>query len=253
MAMFIDLLGFPVANRTQERILQGWRELRFVFPINVDVLMQLHRNRTFADAVRRAGESVTFVNDSQVLKLASRFILGQRFVSRVSGSDLLPALCGPTGPDDVRVFLMGGKADTATRAMNRLNENSHRHVVVGAASPTLGFDNKADECAALMRAVNASGANVLALGVGAPKQEMWMLRHAAQMPRVTLFLAVGATLDFVAGNINRAPPWISNSGFEWLYRLLHEPRRLARRYLIEGPPVFWLLFKQRIAQLQNSR
>lgn len=248
MADSIDLLGFHVLNQTAEGILARWRELRFVFPINVDVLMKLQRNQSFSNAIRAAGNSVTLVNDSQILKLATRFILGKRFVSRVSGSDLLPALCGPHGPVDARVFLLGGKGDTAVRAMTRLNQQPDRAVVVGAASPSLGFEGKSSECAALVQSVNASGANVLAVGVGAPKQELWMLHHANCMPNVVLFVAVGATLDFVAGNVDRAPRWVSNTGLEWLYRLLREPRRLARRYLLEGPPVFWLLVKQRLGK-----
>lgn len=242
----IDLLGFPILNQTREDVIQTWHELRFVFPVNVDVLMKLRRDAAFASEVRAAGESVALINDSQVLKLAAWLILGKRFVARVSGSDLLPALCGPDVPGDVRVFLLGGTGHTATLAMERLNKQSGRTVVVGAIAPSFGFEGRHDECTALVDAVNASGATVLAVGVGAPKQELWILRHAHEMPHVRLFVAVGATLNFVAGTIGRAPRWVSNSGLEWLYRLICEPRRLARRYLIEGPPVFWLLVKQRL-------
>jgi UDP-N-acetyl-D-mannosaminuronic acid transferase (WecB/TagA/CpsF family) len=86
----------------------------------------------------------------------------------------------------------------------------------------------------------------LAVGVGAPKQEIWIARHRHRMPRVTRFLAIGATIDFEAGTVKRAPKWMSRAGIEWLYRLMSEPRRLYRRYLIEGPPFFWLLLKQRL-------
>lgn len=242
----ISLLGFPIANLTQEMILNNWHDFQFIITVNVDILMKLYRNKEFATAVRQASDSVTLVNDSQVLKLATRLILGKRFVSKVSGSDLLPAFGGVNGPSDAKIFFMGGVDDTAIRAMERFNERTRGAVVVGACSPSYGFDVKPQESASLVDAVNASGANVLAIGVGAPKQELWMLRHAEEMPHVKLFIGVGATLDFIAGNIKRAPSWISSAGFEWLYRLFLEPKRLARRYLIDGPPVFLLLLKQRI-------
>src|ERR1700690_3535542 len=92
--------------------------------------------------------------------------------------------------------------------------------------------------------INDSGATALVVGVGAPKQEIWIARHRNRMPAVKWFMAMGATIDFEAGTLKRAPRWMSQSGLEWLYRLSQEPRRLSRRYLIECPPFFWLLAKQ---------
>lgn len=247
MGGVINLLDFPIANETQDSVVRGWHALRFVIPVNVDVLMKLHRDREFREAVQARARSVTLVNDSRVLMFASRIFFGQRFLARVSGSDLLPALCGADGPSDVRVFLLGGVGGTAIRAMRKLNARAGRRAVVGAQSPSLGFERNHAECEALVATVNASGANVLAVGVGAPKQELWMLRHADEMPGIHLLVGVGAAIDFAAGVKKRAPRWVSESGLEWLYRLVHEPRRLSRRYLLDGPPVFWLLLKQRFA------
>lgn len=243
----IQMLGFLVSNCTGSELLNGWADLRFLVPVNVDVLMKLHRQEQFASAIRAAGADVTLVNDSQVLALASRLILGRRFRARVSGSDFLPAFCTSTQVHGARVFLLGGFGDTAERARARLNRMAGREVVVAARSPSFGFDRNPTECADIVHHIRSSGANVVAVGVGAPKQELWMLQHAAELPGVRVFMAVGATIDFLAGNVRRAPRWLSNSGLEWLYRLVREPRRLARRYLIEGPPVFWLLLRQRLS------
>ncbi len=243
----VQMLGFSVSNCTEAELLASWTALRFLFPVNVDVLMKLHRHETFARAVKAAGSHVTLVNDSRVLALASRFILGQRFRSTVSGSDFLPAFCVSSHTYGARVFLLGGLGDVAERARAHLNRMAGREVVVAARSPSFGFDRNPTECADIVHHIRSSGANVLAVGVGAPKQELWMLQHAAELSGVRVFMAVGATIDFLAGNVRRAPRWLSNSGLEWLYRLVREPRRLARRYLIEGPPVFWLLLRQRLS------
>jgi exopolysaccharide biosynthesis WecB/TagA/CpsF family protein len=82
--------------------------------------------------------------------------------------------------------------------------------------------------------------------VGAPKQEKWIHKYKAQLPNIKIFLAIGATIDFEAGNKKRAPKWVSESGLEWLHRLFSEPKRLWRRYLIGGPLFCWLVLKQKL-------
>ena len=92
----------------------------------------------------------------------------------------------------------------------------------------------------------------LAVGVGAPKQEKWILKYKDLMPNVKIFMAIGATIDFEAGNVKRAPQWMSRYGLEWLYRLLSEPSRLWKRYLVDDLPFFWLILKQRFGWYRNS-
>ena len=94
--------------------------------------------------------------------------------------------------------------------------------------------------------INQSEATVLAVGVGAPKQEKWIYKYKNFLPNIKIFLAIGATIDFEAGNIKRAPKIVSNLGFEWLYRLLSEPKRLWKRYLVDALPFFWLILQQKL-------
>ena len=82
--------------------------------------------------------------------------------------------------------------------------------------------------------------------MGAPKQEQWIYKYKDKLPNIEIFLAIGATIDFEAGNIKRAPKIMSDLGFEWLYRLLSEPKRLWKRYLVEGLPFFWLILQQKL-------
>lgn len=247
----VKVLEQNVDNVTKEELESQFSAYRFLIPVNIDVLMKLRRDQEFSDLVAKFRRDIRLVVDSQVICFSARLLLGETLQERVSGSDFLPFLCrkAVATPGKYRVFLLGGMDSAASDAMNRINRQYGAEVIVGALSPTFGFENKPAEIGRIVEAINTSGANVLAVGVGAPKQEKWIFAHADKMPGINLFMAVGATIDFEAGKVRRAPQWISNMGFEWLYRMIKEPRRLARRYLIEGTPFFWLLLKQRLGRL----
>ena len=137
----------------------------------------------------------------------------------------------------MKVFLLGAGPGVAEKARQTLNADAGREIVVGAHSPSfnlLSDENESDEIIAMIK---RSGATALAVGLGAPKQEIWIARHRHKLPEVQRFMAVGATLDFEAGRVKRAPRWISRLGLEWMFRLVMEPRRLWRRYLVQGPRV----------------
>ena len=248
----IRILNVDIDNVTSSQLLNGEVGRRFVFPVNVDVLMKLQRDRGFYDAVTGNRSEICLCQDSQVMKMAVGIFLRSEFRERISGSDFFPEFCRHHASNGkVKVFLLGAMDGVANRAMSRINESVGRRIVVAAHSPTYGFEHDAEECEKIVSLVNHSGANVLAMGVGAPKQEMWMLEYAAEMPGIERFIAIGATIDFMAGNVPRSPRWMSESGLEWLYRLIREPRRLARRYLIDDAPFFWLLMKQRLGLYRN--
>lgn len=241
------MLNARLTRVSTEELLAGYGEGLVVF-LNVDTLMKLQRSEAYARVCRGADFVMA---DGKILVLASRF-LGTPVEHKVSGSDFLGAFCAHHRDDpSVRVFLLGAGPGVAARAQERINARLGRQVVVGAHSPSYGFERDPAECADIVRLVNASGATVLAVGLGAPKQELWIAEHRALMPGVTRFLPVGATLDFEAGAVPRAPAWMSNSGLEWLYRLAHEPRRLWRRYLVEGPAVLRLIAQQKAGRYQD--
>ncbi|MCD8290789.1 MAG: WecB/TagA/CpsF family glycosyltransferase, partial [Prevotella sp.] len=106
-------------------------------------------------------------------------------------------------------------------------------------------------CKELVRIVNDSGANVLLVGVGAPKQEKWIMKYRDLMPEVDLFMALGATIDFEAGTLKRAPSVWQNLGLEWLYRFLKEPKRLFKRYFVDDMQFFYYFAKQLLGLYKN--
>ena len=104
----------------------------------------------------------------------------------------------------------------------------------------MNFVNDEEEIADVIRIVNESNANVLIVGLGAPKQEIWIVNHRHAMPNVKVFMGVGATIDYEADAVKRAPRWMTRNGLEWVYRIATEPRRYWRRYLRDMLYFWWL-------------
>lgn len=214
-----------------------------VFTPNVDHLIKLQYDRDFYEAYNKSNYRVC---DSQILIYASHF-LGTPIKEKISGSDLFPAFyMYHKDNDKIKIFLLGAAEGVARKAQEKINQKIGREIVVAAHSPSFGFENNEEECEKIIDAINKSGATVLAIGVGAPKQEKWLVKYKSKLTNVKIFLAVGATIDFEAGCKARAPKWMSEVGIEWVYRLLSEPRRLWKRYLIEGLPFFRLIIEQKL-------
>lgn len=218
---------------TVEKI-AGWarsddRSCKYVVTPNVDHVVKLSEKGSFSDAYEKA--SLVVVDGKPVVAAAR--LLGKPIPETVPGSDLVPALfewfeCDKGQP--VRVFLLGAAAGVADRAAQNIHARWSGVQVVGTLSPRFGFETDADECAAICQAVNAAQAEVLVIGLGAPKQEVWIAKYSAALS-VNVALCVGATIDFLAGEKRRAPVWVRKLALEWLYRMLSEPRRLAGRYM----------------------
>lgn len=163
--------------------------------------------------------------------VAAARLLGRALPERVAGSDLAPRLFDLAQSDGapLTVFLLGAAPGVAARAAKRIEAHWPRVRVVGVSSPPLGFDNDPAICDALLAEVAAAKPDVLLLGLGAPKQELWIHKHAPRIQAKTA-LCIGATIDFLAGERQRAPRWMQQTGTEWLHRLASEPKRLAKRY-----------------------
>jgi N-acetylglucosaminyldiphosphoundecaprenol N-acetyl-beta-D-mannosaminyltransferase len=214
-----------------------------VFTPNVDHLVKLQSDREFFEAYHSADFKTC---DSKILFYMSK-LLGLPLKEKISGSDLFPAFYWHHRKNpDIKIFLLGAREGVAAEAQRRINAKVDRDIIVDVHSPSFGFEQDEEECQRLIDLVNQSGANVLAVGVGAPKQEKFIYKYKSKFKNIKIFMAVGATIDFEAGNIKRSPKWVSEMGLEWLYRLLSEPRRLWKRYLVEGPQFFWLAILQKL-------
>ncbi|MEB3293105.1 MAG: WecB/TagA/CpsF family glycosyltransferase [Synechococcales bacterium] len=238
----VSILHVEIHNFSMQEFLAELKQ-GVVFTPNVDHLMKLQQDEAFVRAYRQADYRVC---DSQVLLYASRF-LGVPIKDKISGSDLFPKFCEyHKNNPNIRIFLLGGADGVAHAAKERINDRIGREIIVAAHSPSFGFEKNEAECNALIQLINRSSANVLVVGVGAPKQEIWITNHRYRLPRIDIFLAVGAAIDFEAGNKPRSPQWMSRWGVEWLHRLLSEPQRLWKRYLVDDLPFLGLLIQQKI-------
>lgn len=214
--------------------LESGRGGRIVTP-NVDI----------AAAARRSGELRAVVDDADLvvadgapLVWASR-VAGTPLPERVAGSDLVWSLAAAAAERGLRVALLGGTPDGAARPTERAAEILEARYpglkVVGAWCPPMGFDRDASQWRALVERVEAAAPDLVYVGLGFPKQEHVAVRLRAAAPGAW-FLGCGASIDFIAGYRRRAPKWMQRSGTEWLFRMLSEPRRLARRYLRDDVP-----------------
>jgi N-acetylglucosaminyldiphosphoundecaprenol N-acetyl-beta-D-mannosaminyltransferase len=216
---------------------------RYVVTPNVDhAVMYQHR-----DDVRTAYRDAALVlADGAPIVWASR-LLGQRLPERVAGSDLVPAILRAAsrrvGDEStrMRVFLLGaapGVADEAAAAIRR----HYRGVdVVGTYSPPLGFEHDNAENQEILQRIADAKPDLLIVGLGAPKQELWVQQHHKRI-EAKVALCVGATIDFLAGHRRRSPVWMQRVGLEWLHRIASEPRRLVGRYARDAwvfPQLVW--------------
>ena len=237
----INLLNVSIDNLSMSEFLAELKTGVVVTP-NVDHMVKLQKDSEFRNVYKMADYRTC---DSQVLLYASRF-LGTPIKERISGSDFFPEFYRyHSNNQGIKIFLLGAAAGVASQAQAKINQKVGRNIVVDSYSPSFGFEKNEKECLEIIERVNKSEATVLAIGVGAPKQEKWLYKYKEKLPNIKIFLAVGATIDFEAGNIKRSPKWMSDLGLEWLYRLLAEPRRLWKRYLMEDLPFFWLILQQK--------
>lgn len=181
--------------------------------------------------------------DGMPLVWISRLLGHQRLPARVTGADLLPAVCCQAAQAGLSVYFCGGEPGVAEAAAHSMRARFDGLVVAGVNSPPHGFEFDEHQSALLVDDINRSGARILFLGVGAPKQEKWAFQHLSRL-NVGPILCVGAAFSFAAGLVRRAPRWVRDCGMEWAWRLGREPRRLWRRYLVDDMKIFALTWRE---------
>lgn len=194
-----------------------------------------HLRTTYADAAFVLPDGISLI-------LAGRF-LGQNIQHRISGVDMFEALCRRAAREGLRVFLLGGRPGSAEKAVERLLAKSPGLIVSGICCPPMGFENDPEERSKVEAQIRAARPHLLFVALGAPKQEYWMYDHARSLG-VPIAMGVGGSFEMVGGIVNRAPGWVQNMGIEWLYRLVREPRRLWRRYLIGNVQFGFIVLRQ---------
>ena len=226
----IAILGVPFHALTLEGAVDrvaamvGDGGAHYVVTPNVDFLVKAQRD---PDLRRILVCADLVLCDGKPIVWASHW-LGGSLPARVAGSDLIPSLLERAAALGWRVFLLGGSPDVAAEAVSRIAAAYPALPAVAHYSPPFRPLGEGDDAEIAAR-VRATRPDVMLVCFGCPKQEKWMSLHCKELG-VPVMIGAGATIDFLADRMARAPAWMQRSGTEWLFRLLQEPRRLARRY-----------------------
>jgi N-acetylglucosaminyldiphosphoundecaprenol N-acetyl-beta-D-mannosaminyltransferase len=204
----------------------GW-----ICPTNLDVLRQCVESEEIRELVRTAD---VVVADGMPLVWASR-LAGRPLPGRVAGSSLIETLPREAAAAGATVFLLGGNPGAAEQAAERLRASTPDLQITGVLCPPMGFERDAAELAAIEAALRHARPDIVFVGLGFPKQERLIERLRPVLPQAW-FVSCGISFSFVSGEVARAPRWIQRAGLEWLHRLAQEPRRLFRRYVVQGLP-----------------
>lgn len=210
----------------------------YIVTPNVDHVVQAEHSNELAAAYEEASLSLV---DGQPLVWLSRLI-GDPLPAKISGSDFVPLLMETAAREGWRVFFLGAAEGVGAKAADVLRKRLPALQIVGIESPRIGFDQDGAECDRLLGSIHDAQTDLLVLALGCPKQELLMHRWKGSLGR-TVAIGSGATLDFIAGNVPRAPRWMSDRGLEWLFRLAREPRRLSRRYLVRDPQILGVAWR----------
>lgn len=204
----------------------GW-----VLTPNVDILRRLVRDRGFA----RLCEGTTLrLADGMPLVWASR-VQGTPLPERVAGSELVVPLACEAARRGRSMYLLGGNPGAACGAAEQLRRRFPDLIIAGTMCPPMGFDRDEAQVARVVAEIAATRPDIVLVGLGSPKQERLIDRLRGAWPGAWYF-GVGITFSFLSGQVPQAPRWCRRIGLEWAHRLIHEPRRLARRYLVDGLP-----------------
>jgi N-acetylglucosaminyldiphosphoundecaprenol N-acetyl-beta-D-mannosaminyltransferase len=182
---------------------------------------------------------------------ASR-LRGTPLPERVAGSNLIWSLTAEAARRDASIFLLGGNPGAAETCAERMRDEYPGVRIAGVMAPPPGFERDPRAIGEIVETLRAAAPEIVYLALGFPKQEELALQLVALMP-ATWFVGVGISFSFVCGEVRRAPQWMQAAGLEWVYRLVQEPRRLFRRYVIDGLPFAARMLVHALRSRQGAR
>jgi exopolysaccharide biosynthesis WecB/TagA/CpsF family protein len=246
----VVILGIPFENldinQSVERIFELIDDYflderpRLVATVNVDFLVNTHSwrlNRTRHPELLEILRNADLVTaDGMPIVWASK-LMGKPLKQRVPGSDLLPKIARKAAEENKSIFLLGGREGIAEKAAKILKSKFPNLIIRGVLSPVVHVEGQKllwaeRDDLPIIKIINNSSPDILLIGFGNPKQELWFHRNQSRL-KVPVSIGIGGTYEFIVGTVTRAPAWMRNSGLEWMYRLSQDPKRLFRRYFID--------------------
>jgi len=220
----------------------------YVVTPNVDHVVQAEHSDALVAAYDMADLSLV---DGQPLLWLSR-LMNDPLPEKISGSDFVPLLIERAARERWRVFFLGAQEGVGAEAGRVMCAKYPDLQIVGIESPAFGFEHDPQHCERIVQKAAEARADIIVVALGCPKQELLMHRlKTALAPAIAI--GSGAALNFIAGNVRRAPAWMSRSGLEWLYRLAQQPRTLAHRYLVRDRRIFAIAWRTWLASRRVAR
>ena len=210
----------------------------YIVTPNVDHIVKLEKDVEFQAVYRDADLILT---DGMPLIWISKF-MKNKIKEKISGSDLFPKVCKLAANKRYKIFLLGAESGVAEQAAINLKNKYKELEIAGTYSPEFGFEKDEEAINRIIDMINKAKPDILFVGLGAPKQEKFIFKYRDRL-KVPVCLAIGASIDFEAGKIKRAPKWMQKNGLEWLYRIMKEPKRMFKRYFIDAIEIRGILFK----------
>lgn len=242
----MKFMNIEIDNFTMEETLDAvdniiqQNECAYVVTPNVDHIVQLEKDKELQAVYKNASLVLT---DGKPLIWISK-LYRTPIKEKISGSDLFPLVCKMARDKKYKMFFLGAAEGVADKAAENLKKRFPGLKVVGTYSPQYGFEKDKKMMQEIIEMIKEKKPDILIVGLGCPKQEKFMYNYCKEL-QVPISFGLGASFDFEAGNIKRAPKWMSNHGLEWLYRIFQDPKRLAKRYLVDDIAIVKLIFKYR--------
>lgn len=242
----IKFLNTWIDNLTMEEAIENIeclikkRQNAYVVTPNLDHIVIIEKDNEFAEIYQNADLILT---DGKPLIWISR-ILRNPIVEKISGSDLFPQMCKMAAEKGYSIFILGAAEGVADQAAYNLIRKNPMLKVVGTYSPPFGFEKNSEELRKISSKIKGGAPDILAVSLGSPKGEKFIYNHLKEYG-IPLGISIGATIDFEAGNIKRAPKWMANHGLEWLFRITQDPKRLIKRYWDDAMNIVPIIRKYR--------
>jgi N-acetylglucosaminyldiphosphoundecaprenol N-acetyl-beta-D-mannosaminyltransferase len=234
----VDAVNMESALERVVEMIRSDQGRHFIAAVNFEKIMASRKNDLLKNVLPQAS---LLIPDGVGAVWGLKILYGVS-TERVPGVDLMHNICRLAAQDGYRLFIYGSREEVNRKAVEKLQELYPGLNVVGRSNGYV----KEDQQEVLIKGINNSGADILFVGLGSPKQEFWLQNY---FPRVEVKVCqgIGGTLDTITGNVKRAPASFQRSGFEWLYRLYREPNRIRRQLII--PHFFMLLFYEKLNRL----
>lgn len=215
-------------------------EKSYVVAVNVDVIMKIESDSELKELTDKA--DIVLVDGKPLIWISK--IHKRPIKAKISGSDLVPKLCELAAERGYTMYILGGADGIAERAKEKLEKNLPGIKIVGTYAPPFGFEKNEEELIQINGMISEAQPDLLITCFGCPKQEKFIYRNMDKYD-AKVSVSAGATVDFLAGNVKRAPKWMSEHGLEWFYRFLQEPKRMFKRYFVDDVKILKLVWKYR--------